>query len=47
VIGDVLREDRRAVRRPEAGGVEEVLDAEADPVSGLGDLGDEGVQARQ
>ncbi len=44
--GDVLGEDRRPVGRPEAGRVEEVLDAEADPVPWLLDLRDEGVQAR-
>jgi hypothetical protein len=45
-VRNMLREDRRAVGRPEACRVEEILDAEADPVAGLLDLGDEGVQAR-
>ena len=42
----VLGKDRRPVGRPQAGRVEKVLDAEADPVRGLLDLRDEGVQAR-
>jgi hypothetical protein len=45
-LGDVLGEDRRPIGRPEAGRVEEVLDAEADPVPRPLDLRDEGVQAR-
>jgi hypothetical protein len=37
----VIREDGRAVGRADTGRVEEILDREPDPGTGLGDLGDE------
>jgi hypothetical protein len=37
----VIREDGRPVGRADAGRVEEILDREPDPGTGLGDLGDE------
>src|SRR2546429_595394 len=40
-VRDVVPEDRRAVGGADAGGVEEVLDGELDPVRGAVELGDE------